>query len=317
MPSSRSPELVVVGAGPMGRDHVRAALACGLAPEAIEVVALGPERARRLAEETGVGWRAGGVAALAEPPPAAVVAVPVLELAGAARELGELGCPYVLLEKPGALSAAELRQLDGAAVFVAYNRRFYRSVDETRRLVEADGGPLTASFDFTEIEDRVLAEGFPPDVLGRWGLVNSTHVIDLFRHLAGAPVRLEAERAGGLAWHPAGSEYAGSGKTDRGALFSYLASWGGAGRWSVEVTTSERKLILRPLEELHVQRKGTFAVERVELEREPPGVKPGLHGQLLAFLAAAAGAEADPRLCTLDDAADLLDLASRILGYAS
>src|SRR5205814_121257 len=89
--------LVIVGAGPMGREHVRAAAACGLGPERIQVITR----------------RTGGVEALDEPPAAAVVAVGIPELAGVAEALVELGCPYVLLEKPGALARGDLARLHG------------------------------------------------------------------------------------------------------------------------------------------------------------------------------------------------------------
>jgi predicted dehydrogenase len=300
----------------MAREHVRAALALGLEPDRIEILARREERARALAEEAGTRWRAGGVEALREPPAAAVVAVGVRELADVARALADLGCPFVLLEKPGALERAELDALTGPSVFVALNRRFYPSVTAARRMIEEDGGVLAGSFDFTEIEGRVLAENHPPDVLARWGIVNSLHVIDLFRHLAGEPALTAAERGGTLRWHPAGATFAGAGTLANGALFSYVAAWGGAGRWSVEVTTAGRKLVLRPLEELRVQRKGSFELSRIDaVEEEPAGLKPGLHGQLAAFLAHAGGGPADPRLCSLSDAAASYRLTETILGY--
>jgi predicted dehydrogenase len=317
-PSFPSPErLVVVGAGPMGREHVLAALALGLDPGRIEVVARGEERARALAADLGTGWRAGGVEALREAPPAAVVAVGVPELAGAAAALAALGCPHVLLEKPGALRRNDLAGLATRRTqfAVALNRRFYASVDAARRLIEEDGGPLSATFEFTELEERVLAEGHPPEVLERWGIVNSLHVIDLFRQLAGEPDRCRGEVSGGLPWHPAGATFSGSGRTSRGALFAYVATWGGAGRWGLEVATSRRKLILRPLEELRVQRRGSFDVELASLPPDPDGTKPGLTGQLAAFLAWSAGAPPDPRLCTLDDALASYELTESILAY--
>lgn len=312
--------LVIVGAGPMGHEHVRAALAVGLDPKRILVVARTSERARALAESTGVGWRAGGIEKLRDAPQAAVVAVGVEDLAPVGRVLVDLGCPLVLLEKPGAFSRGALSMLHvpDRKIFVGLNRRFYPSVDAARHLIEEDGGPLSASFDFTEIEARVLAERHPPHVLRRWGIVNSLHVIDLFRHLVGHPTRLVAERAGSLSWHPAGAVFAGYGMTERDALFSYVATWGGAGRWSLEVTTAERKLILRPLEQLRVQRRGGFAVEPVELSPEPTGVKPGLAGQLAAFLArvdGGDGCEGGSNLCGLADAEAVYALTETIVGY--
>ena len=135
--------------------------------------------------------------------------------------------------------------------------------------------------------------------------------------VVGEPVELDVRRAGSLPWHPSGATFAGSGRTGDGALFAYGAAWDGAGRWSVEVTTRRRKLVLRPLEELQEQLLGSFALEPVALPGEPAGVKPGLAGQLAAFLSVAGGAPADPALCPLPAAVERLRTASRMLGYDS
>src|SRR5262245_43855886 len=110
--SSLSPErLVVVGAGPMGREHVRAAGALGIDAGAIEVIGRGKEHARALAAEFGTRWRAGGVEALSDPPQVAIVAVSVPKLSQVAQTLAELGCGHILLEKPGALRRDDLARL--------------------------------------------------------------------------------------------------------------------------------------------------------------------------------------------------------------
>jgi predicted dehydrogenase len=307
----------------MGEAYVRALRVLGIEPL---LVGRGRLRAEGLSERLGVETRWGGIDAVeATAPDVAIVAVGHRELSHVASALLERGCRRLLVEKPGGLDRAELERLRGdaeeadAEVFVAYNRRFYPSVDAARLAIQEDGGPLSAAFDFTEIEERVLAaqrdsEG-SGEVLARWGLVNSVHVIDLFVHLAGRPERWTAERLGSLPWHPAGARFFGSGVTERNAAFSYLATWSGAGRWSVEVTTSKRKLILQPLEELWVQQKGRFELERAEVDGEPAGLKPGLHGQLCAFLARAAGGDPDPRLCSLDEALAVFDVTQTIFGY--
>jgi predicted dehydrogenase len=310
---SREAELVVVGAGAMAREHVRAAIAIGLDPDAIVVAARRRERAGALARELGI--HAAGLEEAAGH--LAIVAVSEPALADVAAAQLERGADRVLVEKPGALTVSELEPLARFAgrAFVAYNRRFYASVERARTLIEDDGGPLAVTFDFTEIEDRVLDDarrrGLDSSVLARWGVANSLHVIDLAFYLAGAPGDIACERAGSLSWHPAGARFAGSGSTERGALFSYAATWDGAGRWSVEVTTRARRLVLRPLEELHEQRRGSFALEPVAVPTEPEGVKPGLAGQLEAFLGGR-----DEHLCGIEEAAARIELAERMLGYA-
>jgi hypothetical protein len=162
----------------------------------------------------------------------------------------------------------------------------------------------------------VLAAGHGEEVLARWGLVNSSHVVDLGFHLAGRPREWAQRRRGRLPWHPSGAVFAGAGETEHGALFAYVGTWSGAGRWGVEISTAARKLVLRPLEELRVQEKGSFDVEPVELDAEPAGLKPGLRGQLGAFLSRAAGDEPDPRLCPLREALAVWRETAAIFGYA-
>lgn len=309
--SSRSPEVIIVGAGAMAAQHVLALLARGIAPEDIVVAARRIDRAQHLAAAHGVQ----AVALDEARAPTGIVAVAEDALVPIARMLVERGATRVLVEKPGALSSNELGKLaSNDGIFVAYNRRFYPSVVRARELVEQDGGAIAATFDFTEIERLVLDDAkrrnLPDAVLQRWGLANSLHVIDLAFFLAGAPVELASDRSGSLPWHSAGARFSGSGTTDRGALFAYLATWDGAGRWSVELTTRARRLVLRPLEELHEQLRGSFDVRRVEVEAPTEGVKPGLAGQLAAFL------EGDSRfLCGIGEAVARLEVAERMFGY--
>jgi predicted dehydrogenase len=322
--SSRSPEVVLAGAGPMAEEHLRALLACGVDASAILVVGRSRERTEALAGRYGVRAVWGGVETVDESAPLAIVAVTETEAPEAARVLSLRGARHVLLEKPGALASATLGKLlratRASTVVVGYNRRFYPSVERARTLAEEDGGAIGLAFEFTEIEDLVLRDrarrDLSEEVLARWGAANSLHVIDLAFHLAGEPRELSVDRAGSLDWHPAGAVFAGSGRTHTGALFVYLATWSGAGRWGVEVTTRARRLVLRPLEELRQQTLGRFELEPVELPAEPHGLKPGIHGQLRAFLDAARTGATDPRLCTLEEAIGRLELAEKIFGYA-
>jgi predicted dehydrogenase len=294
----------------MAAEHVRALLAHGVPADEIVVAARRLDRAEQLAASHGVR----AVVLDEARAPTAIVAVAEDALVSVANALFERGATRMLVEKPGALSSAELRGLathDG--VFVAYNRRFYPSVIRARELVEQDGGAIGVSFDFTEVERLVLADaerrGLPDSVLERWGVANSLHVIDLAFFLAGDPVELTAERSGSLPWHPAGARFSGAGSTERGALFAYIATWDGAGRWSVEVTTGARRLVLRPLEELQEQLRGSFELRGVEVGGND-GAKPGLAGQLSAFLAQ------DTRfLCAVPEAVARLELAERMFGY--
>lgn len=332
IPSSPSPETVapetvaprpilVIGPGRMGAEYVKVLRHLGFPPETIRV--LGRDRGRVEAFAVAHGgvcpaW--GGLNRLDAdaPPETAIVALPPGAIEGAVERLMALGCRRILAEKPLALTAVRAEALAAEAVrrgvglSVSYNRRFLPSVREARRMIAEDGGLISCAFDFTELERYNAADtvsmAWPKD---RWGVVNSSHVIDLFRHLAGQPADWSHRRAGSLAWHPAGAVFCGSGVTERGVLFSYLSTWSGAGRWGMELTTARRKLILRPLEAVVVQENTGFATATAGLPAEPEGLKPGFLGLVEAFLADHPPAP----LCSAAEAAASTRLVETIMGY--
>src|SRR5262249_7672733 len=156
-------------------------------------------------------------------------------------------------EKPAGLTASEIEQVARAAararsqVFVAYNRRFYASVEATRAMIAEDGGVTSFHMEFTERANRVGAAIGNPAILRNWFLNSSTHVIDLAFYLCGKPSALSGITTGELGWHPSGAIFVGHGRTRAGAVFSWHADWTSAGRWGLDVRTSRRRLILQPL----------------------------------------------------------------------
>ncbi len=317
-------DIWVLGAGDMAQAHLHALAALGTPCESVLLIGRSPERVRALAASFGVRGLDGGVKALAglPAPRAAIVAVTVDALADVTRAVIRAGARTVLVEKPAVLSSAALRELaDFAArhetrLFIGFNRRFYPSIDAARRIISADGGVLSGTFDFTEIESRVHAGPVhTPATLARWGLVNSLHVIDTFAELVGGLASLRPLRTGALPWHPSGATFAGCGVTRGGALFSYHAAWSGAGRWRIELTTPKNRLVLCPLESLCVQAKDSFDLAPVSLTPAPLDAKPGIAEELAALLAAADRGVLDPRLCPAGNAIDLYRWAEHMLGY--
>ncbi len=328
MSTATSDRVLVAGAGDMAREHVKTLLHLGIEAERIHVVGFRESNARKLGDDFGVAWTSGGTPALADvpAPSAAIVATSLLALPEVTCALLNYDGIRILVEKPGGLYLRDLVRIRdeanhlGAEVFIAYNRRFYPSVDRVRQICEEDGGVLSCFFDFTEVEAPILQamrdKDYPREVVDRWGIVDCLHVIDLFLHLAGKPTDWSYQVAGegSLDWHPSGSIYAGAGVTDRCAVFSYLSTWSGAGRWGVEVTTLRRKLFLRPLEGLRVQERGTFVEVQQEIAAEPARLKAGFCGQIDAFLQVGSGVHGSV-LCGVDEAVANFLVAAEILGY--
>ncbi|MDK9696775.1 MAG: Gfo/Idh/MocA family oxidoreductase [Siculibacillus sp.] len=281
----------IVGAGRMAEAYGKVLEAGGVD---FLVVGRGEETARGFTERTGHPCRPGGLdAALAElaPPEAAIVATDVDSLADNGLALLAAGCRRILIEKPGGVTPAEIAALaeatsaSGADVRLGYNRRFYASVLAAEAAIAEDGGAVSMNFEFTESVDVVAGLPYAPEVKENWLLANSTHVIDTAFHLAGRPKRLFSAVEGQIAWHSRAARFAGTGLTENGVLFVYHADWDAPGRWGIEINTRRRRLILRPMEQLHVQKRGAFTVEPMAIDDDlDRRFKPGLHRQMAAFL---------------------------------
>jgi predicted dehydrogenase len=315
--------LALLGCGDMASEYLKALRFVGFPLNDVLLVCRNVAKGEALAGQHGTRYLALDKMDTLAPPSAAIISVSQHALPEVTRRAAEWGVKRLLIEKPGALSANELAilgdELDRLQIegYIAFNRRFYGSTAHCRRTIAADGGAVACFFEATEVERLVMQErdtkNLPRIVLDRWGVANACHVIDLATHLAGIPSELDCRRAGALPWHSAGAVFAGSGAAATGTLFTYIATWGAAGRWRVEVTTRLRRLILCPLETVQVQEAGSFAIAQVSLPPEPNGVKPGLAAMLSEFL----GLPAGPRqLPTLAETTYILQIAERIFGYS-
>ena len=203
----------------------------------------------------------------------------------------KINCKNILIEKPAAISIDELLLnrffLNDYAnnIYVAYNRRFYSSVKETKEIIKNDGGLLSMNFEFTEWIhewDKIISHvGVKENIFFN----NSTHVIDLAFHFAGKPVNWKSySKEGVIPWLKK-TIFVGSGITENNVLFTYSSNWESAGRWSIELMTKFNRIILKPLELIQIQQKGTIKITEHNFNNELDIIyKPGLYKQVLSFL---------------------------------
>lgn len=299
--------VLLVGPGNMGKEYCKVLLAQGRQPI---VIGRGPGKAKIFEEATGIPVMTGGVEtaikALAEVPDYAIVASTVADLPKSTISVIEAGVKNVLVEKPAGINSLEIKAITevahqyGAKVYVAYNRRFYASVEKLLQIVQDDGGVSSFNFEFTEWSDRcrTAVANYDDEHREAWFMANSTHVVDLAFFIGGNPVDFISYVQGGLDWHKSGCVYAGAGRTDKGALFSYQANWAAPGRWGVEILTPKHRLYLRPMEKLSIQNINSIAVDSVDINDEIDlKFKPGLYNQVKAFLED----QTDARLCSIED----------------
>jgi predicted dehydrogenase len=276
----------------MAVDYVKVLKASGVS---FTVIGRGKESATLFQQKTAVTPLTGGLDDFLSQTNQvfshAIVATGVEGLLNNTIALLNHGISRVLIEKPAALNTEELQQkwpllsAGSSQVFVAYNRRFYASVQEALRLVQADGGLQSMHFEFTEWVHKIDTTKKSPAILANWFYANSTHVVDLAFYIAGQPTQLNSfSKAGALPWH-AVTNFAGAGITEKAVLFSYLSNWESAGRWAIELLTNKRRIYLKPLESIGVQWKGKIDIEPHEFDKKiDEDFKPGLYNQTAAFL---------------------------------
>lgn len=283
----------IIGAGEMAQNYYKVLKDLNIP---VTVIGRGEKSAIEFEKLTGKNVETGGLQNFLskkyDPCSHAIVAVGVEKLFETTKQLLNHNINNILVEKPGALFDSEFKELvelskaKKANVYIAYNRRFFASVLEAKKIIEQDGGVTSFNFEFTEWAHTIepLQKGY--GVKEKWFLSNSTHVVDLAFILCGFPKEISCFTNGSLKWHPSSSIFCGSGISEKGALFNYTANWESAGRWGIEILTKNHKLILRPMEKLKIQKKGSITEENVEsidykLDND---FKPGLYLQTLKFL---------------------------------
>ncbi len=302
----------------MSLDYAKVLEALG---EKYIAIGRGEESACRFEDRTKCEAVRGGLEAFLdnkpEVPGNAIVSVGVGQLYQTALNLIRYGVKNILIEKPAAVYSAQISELAAEAkkrqtnLIVAYNRRFLSSVIKAKEMIDEDGGITSFNFEFTEWNHEIVKLDHSKEIKENWFLANSTHVVDLAFHVAGAPMELNCLSSGSLPWHKRASAFVGSGRTGSGAIFAYQANWAAPGRWSVEFLTRKHRYILRPMEKLQIQKIGSVAIEDVPLDGAlDTGFKPGLYLQTEKFL------KGDFRdMCKIEDQAEMAKIYDRMANY--
>jgi predicted dehydrogenase len=308
-------KLLLIGTGKMGKEYAKVLNSLEVD---YDVVGNSEKGCKSFSEETGKEAHPGGVDTIKKLAPkgytAAINAVPIESLHDITSTLLSLNITKVLIEKPVALKKSEFEYIKDQkldSLYVAYNRRFYSSVDKLLEIAKEDGGITSLNFEFTEWTDGILEDFSNKDVLENWFLCNSSHVADLAFFIAGRPIDMHCLAQAPADWHSAGTIFAGSGKTDKNVIFTYKANWDSAGRWGVEAHTKNRKLILCPMEGLKQVMRNSVKEEEINLGDNPDNeFKPGLYNMVKAFL----NNETDKLQTTHKFLDEVTDVYSKMMG---
>ena len=308
----------LIGSGEMAADYMKVLVAQNVK---LLVIGRGAKSAAKFSSDTGLSVISGGLekflSTKPDLPDAVIVCVGVEQLAATTIELLNYGIKKVLVEKPAGLNSLEIAQVSElaeqktAAIFVAYNRRFFSSVLTAETIISTDGGVTSFNFELTEWSHVIGNLDKSDDVLSRWFLANTTHVADMAFFLGGWPKKLSTFTSGGNEWHPSATNFSGAGVSDTEALFTYQGNWKSAGRWGVEILTAKHRLIFRPLEQLHIQETGSIINKKYEIDdRLDTEYKPGLYLQVEDFLNNRYG-----RLCSIKEQLANTALYNEMAGY--
>jgi len=276
---------LLLGAGIMGKEYCRALKKMEIGN--VTVICMTKETAKKIRTDFGFDTYSGGyrqqLSKNNKPYDLAIICLPIIHLLEALEHLISYEQKNILVEKPAALSASLLKKfihknqkIKKISVKVAFNRLFYSSYLELKRRAEKEGGIISCHYTFTEWVNTINYSSYNPEVLKRWGICNSIHVISLAHDLIGLPKEWNFYKRNSLSWHPSGAVFSGSGITNKKILFSYHANWLSSGRWSIEAMTRQSAYRLMPLENLYQSEKGTNKWTKIETIEEQNKIKSGL-----------------------------------------
>mgnify|MGYP001162432648 FL=1 len=247
-----------------------------------------------------------------------ILALPTKLLIPAAKLAIKNGQKNILIEKPGSLEQKELKKLrvksQDIHIKIAYNRLFYPNLHKLKKLVKQDGGITSCNFSFTEWIHRLEFKKFDKEMLQKWGIQNSLHVISMAMDLIGMPKKISINRKGYLKWHPTGNVFVGSGISKNNIPFTFNADWGSGGRWGIDVITKNNWYRLSPLEELQVCPKKSTNWSQISFKKGFPNVKQGIAEEIAYMLDLKI--QKKNEFITLQSAAEFIKLANKIFGYS-
>lgn len=288
-------KVLIVGSGYMGAEYAK--VLTGLNVE-YEVVGRGVSNCEKIKEKFSVKVHSGGIERFLSKNILSeyshiINTVNINFLNRTTQSLINAGGEKILLEKPGDLNISglqkisDLSKMSGAEVLIAYNRRFYSSIQNLKKLVKKDGGIIGVHFEFTEWIHTINPEDYDNESLAKWVIANSSHVIDTVFYLIGKPKKMNSNTSGEgmIKWHSNASIFYGSGESETNIPFTYHANWLSAGRWAIRILTKNGAYYLEPLEILQKQGIGTTAIQKVDLDYSlDEKYKPGLYQQVNSFI---------------------------------
>ena len=316
----KSSSILLIGSGGMAKCYAKVLNSLN---KSFVVVGRGRKNAKKFEKDTGLKVVTGGINNFLIKNnffKTAIIAVGIDQLGNVCKELIRFKIKNILVEKPGSISLKDIKEIHTMAksnnvkIFVAYNRRFYNSIQLLKSKINKDGGISSINFNFTEFSAKVKNLKKNNKIKKKWVIANSSHVIDLAFYLAGKPKKWNAYYGGKnkLSWHPASSKFCGTGITTKKIIFSYFADWQSTGNWEVNIMTLKNRYILNPLEKLQFQSPNRKILKTINSTNTyDKNFKPGIFLQTKNFLN-----KNYSSLCSLSNQIENMKIYYKIAGYA-
>ena len=212
---------------------------------------------------------------------------------------------YNLKDSKDILDCAEKKK---AKAYVALNRRHYSATNKVQNFLDDENSKRIISIIDQEDQKAALKSGQPELVVENWMYANSIHLIDLFRIFGRGEIINVNTIKPWLKENP--FHLLSYIEFESGDIGIYNAYWNCPGPWSISVTTSSKRLEMRPIETLNIQEHGSRTLKSIDLDKKDIDFKPGLWVQALEALKAVRGSSHS--LPDLHDAYASMELISKI-----
>jgi predicted dehydrogenase len=272
-----------IGAGYMGKEHVRAfqdipnVLLSG-------VFSRTREQSEQMAKQFSIAEVCESISELYASTQAdlVVIAVPELALQDICREAFKY--PWMcLIEKPAGYNLADAEAInalaltEGAQAFVALNRRHYGSTRTLLRHLASSSGQRIIHLCDQEDQVAALSAGQPKLVVKNWMYANSIHIIDYLTILGRGKIK-SVEQV--VPWNPELPRFVlAKILYDSGDIGIYEAHCNIPGPWSVSVSLEKQRLEMRPLERIQIQEYGSRSSALLPADKWDDEFKPELRLQ--------------------------------------
>jgi len=206
----------------------------------------------------------------------------------------------ILVEKPVSIKSKEIEKIiekNNDKIFVAYNRRYYNSVEWVKKFIES--------------KSNVSATFFIPERNQLNFYHNSSHIIDLMNYFF---KDLKLENTTHFTIDKKLSGLTAIFKTKRGDIINLISNWNAPSNFKIEVIHKDEKMELNPIEKAHFY-KGMEIIEPTiedpirkympKLIKESENgdeFKPGFYKQAKVFYNFVKCNQLDERMCTLKQA---------------